>query len=400
MQKWMNGDVLYYWDDHEVHHAKIVGNLFSGLLRLLSPCVHEDNLPSMDRVISNPTASSSLTNGDPTAQRYVQHQHHQQSLQHHLQRAPRPLLPPLVSVPACTSLSSAAVLPPTPLIPIAEPHSLACSTFTGPSCSYAESSSVRSPPSGAVVVGHRQQQSVQCEGQAPAPLGTVPLVSPAPTRCCQPALTYPAGASCLRPLSPMSPPCISLPLSAPPLPREPVGQLRHFGCVPRLQLGHAACTCPMCAIGENSNKKKKKHMCHYPNCSKVYARTGHLHDHIREHTGERPFICHWLCCGKRFNRYFLLQRHLRIHTGERRFVCAECDKRFMRSDHLNNHIKSHQKLQEREAGIADDTGERRFVCAECDKRFKQKAHLNRHIKSHQKLREREVSIVDDFAHRV
>ena len=178
MQKWMNGDVLYYWDDHEVHHAKIVGNLFSGLLRLLSPCVHEDNLPSMDRVISNPTASSSLTNGDPTAQRYVQHQHHQQSLQHHLQRAPRPLLPPLVSVPACTSLSSAAVLPPTPLIPIAEPHSLACSTFTGPSCSYAESSSVRSPPLEPSWWDTGSSSQCSVRDKPPPPLGLYPWSAP------------------------------------------------------------------------------------------------------------------------------------------------------------------------------------------------------------------------------
>jgi hypothetical protein len=29
-----------------------------------------------------------------------------------------------------------------------------------------------------------------------------------------------------------------------------------------------------------------------------------------------------------------LQRHRRTHTGEKRFLCPECNKKFMRSDHL------------------------------------------------------------------
>ncbi|XP_016080507.1 PREDICTED: transcription factor Sp9 [Miniopterus natalensis] len=36
-----------------------------------------------------------------------------------------------------------------------------------------------------------------------------------------------------------------------------------------------------------------------------------------------------------------LQRHLRTHTGEKRFACPVCNKRFMRSDHLSKHIKTH-----------------------------------------------------------
>ena len=30
-------------------------------------------------------------------------------------------------------------------------------------------------------------------------------------------------------------------------------------------------------------------------------------------------------------------------TGEKRFQCPECNKKFMRSDHLSKHIKTHQK---------------------------------------------------------
>lgn len=41
--------------------------------------------------------------------------------------------------------------------------------------------------------------------------------------------------------------------------------------------------------------------------------------------------------------YFTSQRHKRTHTGEKRFHCPECQKRFMRSDHLSKHVKTHTK---------------------------------------------------------
>ena len=104
------------------------------------------------------------------------------------------------------------------------------------------------------------------------------------------------------------------------------------------------------AMNPDGSPRKKKHICHYLNCSKVYGKTSHLRAHIRWHTGERPYICHWVYCNKGFTRSDELQRHLCTHTGEKRFVCSKCGKCFMRSNHLNKHIKT---LREKEAGSSN-----------------------------------------------
>ena len=35
------------------------------------------------------------------------------------------------------------------------------------------------------------------------------------------------------------------------------------------------------------------HLCHYPNCGKVYKKTSHLRAHLRWHIGDQPYLCSW-----------------------------------------------------------------------------------------------------------
>ena len=108
------------------------------------------------------------------------------------------------------------------------------------------------------------------------------------------------------------------------------------------------CKCPNCTSPPDprlpaSSKDRKKHLCHFEGCGKVYGKTSHLKAHLRWHVGDRPFRCGFVMCGKSFTRSDELTRHVKTHTGEKHFICSHCDKGFTRSDHLNKHSKIHFK---------------------------------------------------------
>lgn len=121
------------------------------------------------------------------------------------------------------------------------------------------------------------------------------------------------------------------------------------------------CRCPNCMNPSTTDRpkgSKRKHICHYPGCKKVYGKTSHLRAHLRWHVGDRPFRCRWLFCRKSFTRSDELQRHLKTHTGDKKFLCRLCCKRFMRSDHLKKHLKTHQVRDTLAAAAAVGTTKR------------------------------------------
>ncbi|XP_044132131.1 zinc finger protein 131 isoform X3 [Bufo gargarizans] len=129
---------------------------------------------------------------------------------------------------------------------------------------------------------------------------------------------------------------------------------------------------------------KKIHVCQY--CDKQFDHFGHFKEHLRKHTGEKPFQCP--NCHEHFARNSTLKCHLTAcqhgvgaKKGRKKlYECQVCDSVFNCWDQFKDHLVLH-------------TGDKPNHCTLCDMWFMQGSELRRHLRDTHNIAERIVTEV-------
>ncbi|XP_039536434.1 zinc finger protein 131 isoform X2 [Pimephales promelas] len=132
---------------------------------------------------------------------------------------------------------------------------------------------------------------------------------------------------------------------------------------------------------QSRRQKKKVHVCEY--CEKQFDHFGHFKEHLRKHTGEKPFECPE--CHERFARNSTLKCHMSAcqngsgaKKGRKKlYECQVCSSVFNSWEQFKDHLVTH-------------TGEKPNHCTLCDQWFTQPRDLHTHLQEQHDLQEKVI----------